>query len=186
MSPAQLTIGLVALIAIVGFMMRGRNRDEEASEAGVSDVDRMLAEVSGADPKTAGELAAITSDGWTFVPVRSGIDLVPPPNSDLPQPRSRLDAGDAVGARVRRGAPDFDPWRLEMVGRDGNYDAWFFETEEAARAALDLLQRRIVRVPLDEDGEPQPVRDLDFDEARRRDEETEHALEGEDEPEIGS
>jgi hypothetical protein len=87
-----------------------------------------------------------------------------------------LDAGDLIAARVKRGAPDFDPWRLEAIGRDRDYRAWFFETEEAARAALDLLQRRVVRALKDADGDPVAVGPEDFDRARREDEETEQAL----------
>jgi len=86
-----------------------------------------------------------------------------------------IDHGDLVGVRVKRGAPDLDPWRLEALGRDGDYRAWFFETEEAARAAMVLLER-VVRPPRDEDGEPHPPGPDDFEAARRRDEETEQAL----------
>jgi hypothetical protein len=92
------------------------------------------------------------------------------------KPGARLDVGDLIGARVKRGAPDLDPWRLEALGRDGDYRAWFFETEESSRAALDLLVRRVVRAPKDEDGEPRPPRPEDYEEARRLDEETERAL----------
>jgi len=92
------------------------------------------------------------------------------------KPGEHLDLGDLIGARVKRGAPDLDRWRLEAIGRDGDYRAWFFETQEAARAALDLLERRVVRAPKDEDGDPRPPGPEDFDEARRLDEETERAL----------
>ena len=90
-----------------------------------------------------------------------------------------IDHGDLVGVRVKRGAPDFDPWRLEALGRDGDYRAWFFETEEGARAAMELLER-VVRPPRDEDGEPYPPGPEDFEAARKRDEETEQALEHDD------
>src|SRR5262249_41854541 len=65
------------------------------------------------------------------------------------QPTHHLGAGDLVAARVRRGAPDFDPWRLEALGRDREYRAWFFETQDAGEAALALLTSRIVRSPVD-------------------------------------
>lgn len=90
-----------------------------------------------------------------------------------------IDHGDLAGVRVKRGAPDFDPWRLEAIGRDGDYRAWFFETEEAARAALELLER-VVRPPRDEYGEADPPGPEDFDAARRLDEETEQALDHHD------
>lgn len=97
------------------------------------------------------------------------------------KPGDHLDRGDYVGVRVKRGAPDFDPWRLEALGRDGEYRAWFFETEDAARAAHDLLERRIVVPRRDPHGDPVPARDEEFDEARRLDEETERALDSTDE-----
>lgn len=91
------------------------------------------------------------------------------------RPGEHLDAGDLIAARVVRGAPDFDPWRLEALGRDREYRAWPFETEDAARTALILLGR-IVRPPLDDDGDPILIGAADFADARRLDEETERAL----------
>ena len=92
------------------------------------------------------------------------------------KPGERINVGDLIGARVKRGAPDLDPWRLEAVGRDQDYRAWFFETEEAARAALALLDRRVVRPLKDEDGDTRLLTPADFDAARELDEETERAL----------
>jgi hypothetical protein len=87
-----------------------------------------------------------------------------------------LAVGDLLGARVVRGAPGVDPWRLEGVGRDREYVDWSFETEAAARAALDLVERRVVRAPLDEDGEPAPLDAAQFEEARHVAEQTENEL----------
>ena len=56
-----------------------------------------------------------------------------------------LSAGDLVAARVKRGAPDLDPWRLEGLGREHEMVMWSFETEEAARTALGLPEERVVR-----------------------------------------
>jgi len=201
MTPAETTIVLVVAIGVIALVMKWSSRDERPEDAShpPDAVDRLLAEVSGADPETAGEVVAISSEGWAFVPDGHGVQLIPPkdPDEDLPvpvsfgpgpvDPRTRrplppgkpgqhLDPGDLTGARVKRGAP----WRLEALGRDGDYRAWFFETEEAARAALEMLERRIVRPPKDEYGEPRPPAPDDFDEARRVDEETLRAL---DEPE---
>jgi hypothetical protein len=81
-----------------------------------------------------------------------------------------------VAARVTRGAPDHDPWRLEALGRDHEYRAWRFETEEAARAALALVEGRVVQPPRDRDGERVAVDDADFMAARRREEEIEAEL----------
>jgi len=99
------------------------------------------------------------------------------------KPGDHIDQGDYVAVRVKRGAPDFDPWRLEALGRDHEYRAWFFETEDAARAACDLLQRRIVIPPRDEHGDPRPVEGHEFDDARSRDEDTERALDSGEEDE---
>ena len=81
------------------------------------------------------------------------------------RPGEHLAAGELIGARVQRGAPDVDPWRLEALGRDGEYRAWAFETEDAAHAALNLLLRRIVRPPLDDDQQPCPPGDADYETA---------------------
>jgi hypothetical protein len=124
------------------------------------------------------------------VPASLGSEMVP--SSDRPgrhggpvHPRSgramarmgeQLVPGDLVAARVRRGAPDHDPWRLEALGRDREYRVWRFETEEAAHAAMALLDGRIVRAPRDRDGELVSIGDVEFEEARRIEEETEAEL----------
>jgi hypothetical protein len=205
MSPAETTISLVLAVGAIALMMKWFSRDDRpASSTDIDPVDALLADVSGADPATAGEIVAVTSDGWALVPDSRGIALVPHATAgahdfdDAPrgtvekeiaaatpgQHTLRFDTGDAVGARVRRGAPDFDPWRLEVLGRHGEFRAWFFETEEAARAALDLFERRIVRAPRDEFGDPAPPAPEDFDAARRMDEETEHSFDDPDEPDA--
>lgn len=84
------------------------------------------------------------------------------------KPGEHLDAGDLIGARVVRGAPSVDPWRLEALGRDGEYRAWAFETEDAARAALNLLERRVVRPPHGDDREPSPPGEADYTAAAAR------------------
>ena len=99
------------------------------------------------------------------------------------RPGQSLAAGDVVAVRVVRGAPDFDPWRLECLGRDRDYRPFAFETEEAARTAAELIQTRIMRPPRDEHGDPIPVGAEDFMVARRQYEETEAALAMEDDPE---
>ena len=199
MSPAETTIALVLAIGVIAFLMRWFTREEKVEQPSPppDPVEALLAEVSGVDPEDASEVVAVTSEGWAFVPHGDDVQLVPPdtedqfsqglagrgapvnPRTGHPtqwKPGLQLDAGDLIGARVKRGAPGHDPWRLEALGRDRDYRAWFFETEAAARAALQLLERRIVRPPLDEDGEPQPPSPEDFDEARHLDEETERAL----------
>jgi hypothetical protein len=90
--------------------------------------------------------------------------------------------GDFSAARVVRGAAGLDPWRLEALGPDGEYMTFGFDSEEAARTALGLLEQRgVVRRPLDDDGQPIPPSPGDFEEARRRAEQTERELELDDE-----
>jgi len=144
-----------------------------------------------------GEVVGVTSDGWRFVPDGGLVRLVRPADpegawggDDDGSPRVRigetLSPGDFTGARVKRGAEN--TWRVETLGRDGEYQPFTFETAEAARAALEMLERRdIVRVPRDEDGLPLPPSAEAFDEARRRHEETERelAMPGDEEPGDG-
>jgi hypothetical protein len=99
------------------------------------------------------------------------------------RPGQSLTAGDVVAVRVVRGAPDFDPWRLECLGRDRDYRPFAFETEQAARTAAELIVMRILRPPRDQDGDPIPVGAEDFMVARRQWEETEAALAMDDDPE---
>ncbi len=136
----------------------------------------------------SGEIAAITSDGWMFIPFEKGVQLLTPASpEDLTEElatqavsRGRvagmLSCGDLVAARIVRGAPSVDPWRLEALGRDREYLSWGFETEDAAHAALDLLGRIVVRVPMDADGEPLAAGAAEFEEARRVHEQTEQEL----------
>ena len=127
------------------------------------------------------DIVAVTSDGWSFMPLddRDRVRLVPPLTPHemeqvVPRsPSEQLGRGDLIGARLKRGSPDHDPWRIEALGRDGEYRAWRFETPEAARAALALLSGRIVRGPRDEEGIEVTMGDRDYSEARRREEEIE-------------
>ena len=216
--PALLLIAVVAALALV---LRGMGRRDETvpvprtspERPGPDDADD-LDDDTGPDEEGLVEAAAVTSDGWAFVPRGQGLELVPPgveeeqvesEGSDAakhaletapvnPQtgkrlvfwrPGEHLAGGDLIAARVVRGAPSVDPWRLEALGRDYDYRAYAFETQEAALTALELVQTRIVRLPRDEHGDPIPVGAEDFAVARRQHEETEQALamEPEDDPE---
>ncbi len=86
------------------------------------------------------------------------------------KPGEHLDRGDLVAVRLVRGDPDFDPWRLEALGREGEYRCWRFDGEEAARGALALLERRVL--PVHRRG----ATDADFEHARQRTRETERWL----------
>ena len=133
------------------------------------------------------EALAITSDGLRSCRDAHGVKVLPasdargvrgaarrPPalgapaehgsyeDAEVPErcPRHELRAvgrGSRGRAREARGAPDLDPWRLEGLGREHEMVMWSFETEEAARTALGLLEERVVRPRRDSDGDPIPV-----------------------------
>jgi len=101
------------------------------------------------------------------------------------KPGMILNAGDFTAARIRRDA-GASLWRLETLGRDGDFGFFPFETDPGARIALAMLQKLgIVRVELDEDLQPIPPSPEDFEEARRRYDETERALALENDPGEG-
>lgn len=139
------------------------------------------------------EVIAITSDNFAIVPDKHAVRIVPPdesgeawkPGAGHGRGQRALDnslhAGEYSGARIVRGDADEAPWRLEALGRDGEYTAYLFETREAADAALALfVSRRVVSVGEDEDGVPIPASSEQFEEARRVFLETEAALTEED------
>jgi hypothetical protein len=99
------------------------------------------------------------------------------------KPGTALSSGDFTAARVRRG--EGGSWLVETLGRDGDFGFLPFESESGAREALAMLEHaNIVQRPLDDDGTPIPAAPGDFEEARRRYEETERdlALGADDEP----
>ena len=140
-----------------------------------------------------GHVIAVTSDGAAFVPDRHAVRLVPPEEhgeawkvgagikSANPRGEQALamswHSGDFTGARVVRGEADEGPWRMEAMGRDGEYTAFVFETRDGADAAQKLFERiGVVRLGEDEDGRPMPPSTEQFAEARRIYLETEAAL----------
>jgi hypothetical protein len=180
MSAPEFALVIVLAVAVAGFLMRWFSKQSP------DPIDRLLQEVSRGEP---GDVAVLSSDGVAFVPRGDGVALVPVGRPRDPEtlplaveggrhrpPSETLVPGELIAARVKRGAPDHDPYRLEALGRDREYRAWRFETEEAARAALALVENRIVRSPLDEHGDPARIGDHDFAEARRVEEETERDL----------
>jgi hypothetical protein len=187
---AILAVVAVALIGL--FMRRSAGGGVSAGTAGpdsgntrVMDEPDELDEPDRDDGDGAeAEPVAMTSDGWTFVPVadRQRVRLYPPFRQDplgppmAPPKPEQLVHGDLTAARIARGAPDHDPWRLEALGMDGEFRAWRFETREAAEAALALVIRCIVRTPQDEDGTLAPATDAEFAAARRLEEEIEREL----------
>ena len=145
------------------------------------------------DAGQQGQVIAVTSDGAAFVPDRHAVRLVPPEEegeewkvgAGMKATNLRgqaalamsWNAGDFTGARVVRGEADEGPYRLEALGRDGEYTTFVFETRDGADAAVKLLEtHHIVRLGEDEDGRPMPPSPEQFAEARRIYQETEAAL----------
>ena len=141
-------------------------------------------------------LVPVTSDGVAFVPVEGSVmvhrvehvapdldfdtaraaGVVPVEREWLPErPRSPLGASirrdglerrSLTAARVRAGGGTF---LLEVLGRDADYDYVPFHTRAGADAALALLDRHaILQRPRDARGRPVPSSPEDFEEARRR------------------
>lgn len=200
----------VAAVFAVGLMMRGRKRTDDGE--GAAPAEAAVSEGAAPEPEPPvdeaaddwddewdeDEVVAVTSDGCAFLPDRHAVRLLPPDeegeawkagqhSARHARGQRALDmswhAGDFTGARVQRGGGE-EPWRLEGLGRDGEYTVFGFETEDAARAALKLFESRgVVRLGEDEDGNPMPPSPEQFDEARRIYEETEQALAMESGPE---
>jgi hypothetical protein len=138
-------------------------------------------------------VVAVAGDGSAFFPDRHVVRILPPEEqgeewkvgAGIKSSRLRAEralsmtwhAGELRGVRVVRGGADEWPWRLEALGRDGEYIAFDFETAEAAEAARELFERQgIVQLGEDEDGRRMPPSPEQFDEARRICRETEAAL----------
>ena len=151
-----------------------------------------------ADDADDSHVAAVTSDGEAFVAYRHAVLMIPPEESGeawkvgagMKASNMRGEqalgmvwqAGDWTGARIVRGGADEGPWRLEGLGRDGEYTAFGFESREGAEAAKQLFERiGVVRLGMDEDGNPAPPSAEQFEEARRIYEETSAALDMPDE-----
>ena len=105
-----------------------------------------------------------------------------PERDPLNAPPERMHAaeflrpGDFSAARIVKGSSE-DPWRLELMGREGEYVHYGFATDEAAAFALKLLEEReVMRYVLDEDGQPLKPSAEQFAEARHRYDETEREL----------
>lgn len=160
----------------------------------------MEADPDAEDDDEAGDpqVAAVTSEGEAFVAYRHAVLMIPPEESGeawkvgagMKASNMRGEqalgmvwqAGDWTGARVVRGGADEGPWRFEGLGRDGEYTAFGFESREGAEAAKHLFERiGVVRLGMDEDGNPAPPSAEQFEEARRVYDETSAALDMPDE-----
>jgi len=199
MTPMQVTVAALIGIGAAAWLLRRIARPDVITPPDLDEEDEPghRAGLAGSRPSRA---VAVTSDGWGFVPREGTVELVPPGDAQdswheasgrspsvprnpqtggrLPgwKPGGVLSPGDLIAARVRRGAPGVDPWRLEALGRDYDFRSWPFETQEAAQVALRLIEEHIVRLPRDQDGDPIPVGEEDFVVARRQMEETERQL----------
>ena len=208
MDQSTLVAGLaIAGVVVAAFLMRGNKSDEGSvttsapedavSEGAVPEPEELDFEDDGDDDGPA-EVVAVTIDGCALLPDRHAVRLLPPEeegeawkagqrtSASHARGQAALDrswhAGDFTGARVVRGGGD-EPWRLEALGRDGEYADFGFETEDAARAALQLFESRgVIRLGEDEDGNPMPPSAEQFAEARRLYEETIRALDEESGP----
>ena len=167
------------------------DHDEDDEQDGDASDDEREGEVEGEDE---GHVIAVTSDGEALVPDVHAVRLVPPEDegeawkvgAGLKAANRRGEqalsmswsAGEFTGVRVTRGGDEYEgPWRLEALGRDGEYITFSFETREGADAAKQLFERKgIVRLGEDDDGRPMPPSAEQFAEARRMYKETEAAL----------
>jgi hypothetical protein len=191
-SPWVGVVGIVVVGAAAMMLRRGGEpRDETVrmpagDEPDEAPVDLARADEAGEEEEEGAEHLALTSDGHAFAPQGRGVVIAPqrhfrssrpagddgsrmtpaPDESDM-QPPLLLSPGDLIAARVVRGSPDLDPWRLETLGRDRDLVVWPFETQDAAEAAHALLDRRGVVKPLvDRDGDAVGITDADFEEAQ--------------------
>lgn len=191
----------VAAVLLLGALARRAAPPIDAAPRPPEPDDVPLADVveddddedAGEPEEAADEAVAVTSDGFSFLAAAHSVRLVPPARPAEPWQEKHtiggasergaaaiamtMHAGDYRGGRVVRGSAGIDPWRLELLGRDGEYASWAFETREASAAALALLEsKRVVQLGRDEDGNPAPPSAEAFEEARRIYEETEQAL----------
>ena len=145
-----------------------------------------------------GHIIAVTTHGEALVPHLHAVRLVPPEeqgeawkvgagirSSNLRGEQAlsmSWHPGDFTGARVVRGGAEEGAWRLEALGREGEYTTFSFETRDGADAARELFERLgVVRLGEDEEGRRMPPSAEQFEEARRIYLETEAALDLPDE-----
>jgi hypothetical protein len=198
--------GLVAVGAVILVALLARGMQKTPPESGTrsmtppsSDAGNVatatLDDEDDDDDEEAGDrhVIAVTSLGEALIPHHHAVRLVPPEeqgegwkvgagikSSNLRGEQALAmswHAGDFTGARVVRGEMEEGAWRLEALGRDGEYTMFGFETRDGAEAAKQLFERlKVVQLGHDEDGNPMPPSAEQFAEARRIYLETEAAL----------
>lgn len=186
MTPSAWTpLLVIAAVAVLSLVLRARSgvetvqlpRDDEPPPGAGPDADDDDSEWGD------GEAVAITVDGLAFIGAEHGVHLAPLPQHDpLYAAPGRMNAteflraGDFSAGRIVKGSSE-DPWRLELLGPEGEYMHYGFATDEAATAALGLLeQREVMRYVRDEDDRPLRPSAEQFAEARSRAEESEREL----------
>jgi len=184
----------VGLVVVVALLLRSRRGSDDSPTTTTTAAAPAWRESSVAvatgdhdnddEDEENAQVVAVTSDGWTFVPHRRAVRLVPPAEQGeewKTTPGTRAwnqrgaralemswHPGDFTGMRIVRGGDDDVEWRLEALGRDGEYTAFGFETRDGADATRDLFERlKIVRLGEDEEGRPMPPSAEQFAEARR-------------------
>ncbi len=138
-----------------------------------------------ADPDAPVEeltLEAVSAGGEALVEGIDGVRVLPPPEPGSAWIRGatierelgrrsrerRMRPGLYVGARVAGGAAPDEPWRVELLGSDGEWASIDLAGREDADAALALLRRcEVVQPRLDDAGNEIEVTADQFDEAHR-------------------
>lgn len=203
----------IAVVLVVGALMRrggsapasspGPRPQHDEGDGGTATLEPSHAEVL--DDEATGEddephVAAVTSDGEALMAYQHAVLMIPPPDTGeewkigagLKSVNARgalafqmtWQAGEMTGMRVVRGGADEAPWRLEGLGREGEYTPFGFETQDSAEAAKKLFERvGVLKLGTDEDGRPMPPSAEQFAEARRSYLETAESLAMDDDTE---
>jgi len=167
---------LLAAVVVFAFIARGRTKPSQTTpepgaerepDVAISEAEEGNEDASEMDEDGEPTFTPVsTADGWVLAPEGDGVVAV----------RTLIMApGQFVAARVLP-VPDARRWALEVLGKEAidadegtcwPFGGWEFKNEAEARAALDLIQRRIVRPPRDENGETRTLSDEDFERSRR-------------------
>ena len=207
-----LAIALVVLVGVMALVLRRTASSGDSMSSATADPAAGDAGDEIDDLDDSEEELAVTSGGDVFIPDGTHVRLMSLEPDELSTHRDEVESGlfplsrherlqliarrgkpgiafgpgDLTAARVQRGAAGVVPWCVETLGRDGEYIPFAFETEDGARAALELIERyRIVRRPLDDDGRPIPPSLEDWQEGRRRYDESWRALTMDSDPGEG-
>jgi hypothetical protein len=170
----------IAVVLIVGAIMRrggtapsaapAPRPEHDEGDGGTATLERSHAQVlddeDDAESDDEPHVAAVTSDGEALLSYRHQVVMIPPQDTGEEwkvgaamksvNARGALafdmtwQAGEMTGMRVVRGGADEAPWRLEGLGREGEYTPF-----------------GLVKLGEDEDGRLMPPSSEQFVEARR-------------------